>query len=213
MTRVPNGPGLFKLALTSALAVALPMALAGCGGSSASNPFDIPLLVSNPAGVAGQKLSFAYYQRCINPIFLTPLQISQNGVVSTNTCAASGCHDNSSGTGGAFRVIGGAATLDVNAPANSPAVIRASDIYKNYYSSQGAVVVNTPTESRLLNKPLLRGALHGGGLIFANDQDPNVKLIQYWISHPAPAGQDEFSVASNTLFTPADPMTGTCNTP
>jgi hypothetical protein len=187
--------------------------LAGCGGSNASNPFDIPLLVGNPAGTSGQKLSFAYFQRCINPIFLTSLQISQNGVVSTNTCAASGCHDNNSGTGGAFRVIGAAATLDVSDPANSPAVIRASDMYKNYYSSQGAVVVNSPTESRLLNKPLLRGALHGGGLIFANDQDPNVKLIQYWISHPAPAGQDEFSVASNTMFTPADPKTGTCNTP
>ena len=54
--------------------------------------------------------------------------------------------------------------------------------------------------------------LHGGGLIFASPQDPNVKLIEYWISHPMPQSQDEFSTAGNALFTPADPATGTCNT-
>jgi hypothetical protein len=39
-----------------------------------------------------------------------------------------------------------------------------------------------------------------------------VKLIEYWISHPAPQGQDEFSTATYAMFTPADPKTGSCNT-
>ena len=40
--------------------------------------------------------------------------------------------------------------------------------------------------------------LHGGGLIFPSETDPNVKLIKYWITHPAPLGQDEFSTATYT---------------
>ena len=54
--------------------------------------------------------------------------------------------------------------------------------------------------------------LHGGGLIFSSEQDPNVKLIRYWISRPMPQGQDEFSSAAKSMFTPADPVTGSCNT-
>jgi hypothetical protein len=54
--------------------------------------------------------------------------------------------------------------------------------------------------------------LHGGGLIFLSDSDPNANLIRYWITRPAPLGQDEFSTANDTMFTPADPRTGACNT-
>ncbi|HEV7913266.1 MAG TPA: hypothetical protein VGP22_05835 [Albitalea sp.] len=187
------------------------MAIAGCGGSD-SNPLGNPPLVANPPVVGGQKLSYAYFQRCINPIFLAQLQINQGGTISTNTCAGSGCHDDRSGTGGAFRVVQSATTLDVTDAANTPDVIRASDMYKNFYSAQGATVLGSPTQSRLLLKPRLLNVLHGGGLVFDDPQDPNVKLIEYWISHPAPAGQDEFSNASYSMFTPADPNTGNCNT-
>jgi hypothetical protein len=185
--------------------------LAGCGGSG-SNPIDNPPLVANPGITGGQKLSFAYFQRCINPIFLAQLQINQNGVISTNTCAGSGCHDTVTGTGGAFRVVPGAQPLDVTNPANTPDVIRASDMYKNFYSAQGMTVLGAPTQSRLLAKPLVLGMLHGGGLVFPSQQDPNAKLIEYWISHPSPQGQDEFSPATYGMFTPADPNAGTCNT-
>ena len=188
---------------------ALVLGLAGCGGG---NPLSNPPEVSNPPGMSGQALSFAYFQKCINPILLAQLQINVNGVVSTNTCAASGCHDNTTGTGGAFRVVGAASTLDVTAAANTPAVIRASDIYKNFYSAQGEVVFGSLTQSRILAKPRLLNVLHGGGLIFENDQNPNVKLIQYWISHPVAQGQDEFSTASYSMFTPPNPNTGVCNT-
>jgi predicted small lipoprotein YifL len=192
-----------------AAACAAVLSLAGCGGG---NPLSNPPEVSNPPGTTGQTLSYAYFQKCINPILLARLQINMNGVLSVNTCAASGCHDNTTGTGGAFRVVGAAQPLDVTAAANTPAVIRASDMYKNFYSAQGEVVFGSLTQSRILAKPRLLNVLHGGGLIFENDQDPNVKLIQYWINHPVPQGQDEFSSAANSMFTPPDPNTGACNT-
>jgi hypothetical protein len=184
--------------------------LAGCGGDE--NPLDNPPTVQNPAGASGQKLSFAYYQRCINPVFLARLQINQGGVLSVNTCAAGGCHDNATGTGGAFRLQGAAPTVDLTNAANTPAVIRTTDMYKNFFSSQGEVVFNAPLSSRLLTKPLLLNVLHGGGLIFTSESDPNVRLIRFWISRPMPQGQDEFSAAANSMFAGGDPVAGACLT-
>ncbi len=195
----------FALAATSAAMVAL----AACGGSG--NPFDNPPQISNPAQSTGGKLSFAYFQRCVYPVLLAQLQINSNGAVTTNSCAAAGCHDNVNGTGGAMRVVPTATVIDTTDPANTPELIRASDMYKNFYSAQGETVIGSPSQSRLMNKPLVRGVLHGGGLIFASDQDPNAKVIQYWISRPAPQSQDEFSNATFSMFTPADPRTGACN--
>ncbi len=178
----------------------LALALAGCGGS---NPLDNPPDVSNPPNTSGQRLSFAYYQRCIDPIF--------NTVLANNTCAASGCHDDRDGTGGALRIVPNATAIDVTNPANTPDAIRASAMYRNFYSAQGMTLVSSPPDSRLLTKPLVRGVLHGGGQIFSSDQDPNVRRILYWIGNPAPQGQDEFSTATYNMFTPADPNVGTCN--
>ena len=192
------------------LAVALLCAaLASCGGGN-SNPLDNPSPIENPPGASGQRLSFAYFQKCINPIFIAQLTIP--GSTATNTCAGSGCHDTVTGTGGAFRVVPAAQPVDVLDPAQTPDAIRASDMYKNFYSAQGETVLGSTTQSRLLAKPLLLNVLHGGGQIFLNADDPNAKLIEYWISHPAPMGADEFSTATYSMFTPADPATGTCNT-
>lgn len=202
--------GALHLAAGTLMAAAAAALLASCGGGS--NPLDNPSDVENPAGTGGQKLSFAYFQRCINPIFLAQLQINQNGVISTNTCAASGCHDNTVGTGGAFRVVQTAQAVDLSNAANTPDVVRTSDMYKNYYSASGEVFISSPAQSRLLTKPMVNGVLHGGGLIFENLQDPNARLIQYWMSRPMPAGQDEFSTAAANMFTPADINTGACNT-
>lgn len=182
---------------------------AGCGGG---NPFDNAPDIGNPPGASGRKLSFVYFQRCINPIFLARLPINQNGQMSTNTCAGAGCHDDTSGTGGAFRVVPGAQAVDLANPANTPDIVRTTDMYRNFYSAQGEVVLSAPADSRLLAKPMVKGVLHGGGLIFENDQDPNVKLIRYWIGHPVPQGHDEFSPASSAMFTPPDPVAGACNT-
>jgi hypothetical protein len=191
-------------------AFALAAALGACGGGS--NPFGNPSSVENPPGVGGQKLSFAYFQRCVYPVFQAQLPIRQGNVSSINTCAGSGCHDNTNGTGGSFRVISNAAVIDVTDPANTPDLIRATDMYKNFYSASGAIVLGSPTQSRLLLKPLVQGVLHGGGIVFDSIDDPHAKLIAFWISRPMPAGQDEFSSSANNLFTPADPNTGTCNT-
>lgn len=195
-----------------AVATACLALLAACGGGGNSNPLDNPPVVNNPAGTSGQKLSFVYFQKCINPIFLAQLQVSSGGTTSVNTCASSGCHDDVSGTGGAFRVVQGAAQVDLSNPANTPDAVRTSDMYRNFYSAQGSVVIGDPSHSRLLTKPLVRGVLHGGGLIFLDDNDPNARLIQYWISRPVPQGADEFSPTAANMFTPADPATGTCNT-
>ena len=199
MTRRPSTRTFVIVAAATALLLA-------CGGGS---PLDNPDSVSNPLGARGQKLSFLYFQRCVNPVLNTPLRTVINGVATTNTCAAAGCHDNTSGTGGALRLFGTAPVADA---AQAAAVVRATDMYKNYYSSLGETVVGSPDQSRLINKPLVRGVLHGGGLIFDTPDDAGAKLIRYWINRPMPQGQDEFSAAANTMFTPADPATGVCNT-
>ena len=193
--------------LPASLVTATLLLLAACGGGGA---LDNPPTLVNPPGTTGQKLSFAYFQRCVNPVLNTPLPVNLNGAVSINTCAAGGCHDNTTGTGGALRLLGQAAPVDQNALTAD--AIRATDMYKNYYSSLGESVVGSPDQSRMLNKPLVRGVLHGGGIIFENLDSREAKLIRYWINRPMPQGQDEFSAAANTMFTPADPTTGACNT-
>ena len=207
MTRSPTRRTAHPLAAAVLPALsALFALLGGCGGGSA---LDNPDNVSNPPGALGQKLSYAYFQRCVNPVLNLPLRVNIGGAITTNTCAAAGCHDNSSGTGGALRLFGGAPAVDL---ALAPAAVRASDMYKNYYSSLGETVVGNPDQSRLMNKPLVRGVLHGGGLIFERADSDEAKLIRYWINRPMPLGQDEFSAAANSMFTPADPVTGACNT-
>jgi hypothetical protein len=188
----------------------LAIMLASCGGGG--GPFGNPPTIENPGGSGGQKLSFVYFQKCISPILKAQLQIDINGVISTNSCAGSGCHDTVNGTGGALRVVPNAADVDLTDPANTPDVIRTSDMYKNYRSALGVVIPGSASESLLLKKPLVTGVLHGGGLIFHGPNDPNVQLMQYWVNRPSPQGQDEFSVAGNSMFTPPDPATGTCNT-
>ena len=180
-------------------------AIAACGGGS---PLDNPPTLANPAGAAGQKLSYAYFERCVNPVLKTPLRVDINGAISVNTCASAGCHDNTSGTGGALRLLGAAPPPDLTIGA---AALRETDMYKNYYSSLGETVVGSPLASRLLNKPLVRDVLHGGGLVFASPEDAPAKTLRYWINRPMPQGQDEFSGAAASMFTPADPATGACN--
>jgi predicted CxxxxCH...CXXCH cytochrome family protein len=182
------------------------MALAACGGGTVSNP---PLS-------GAQALAFAYFQKCVNPIFVTPLQVTVGGTTTTKTCAAAACHASATGAGGAFRIIPTAQPVDLANPANTPDVIRTSDMYKNFYSAQGETVIGSPSQSFLLNKPLVLNVFHGGGVVFASTNDSNVKLIEYWISNPVPQGQDEFSTAIYAsmfvpAFDPSSPNSSTCN--
>jgi hypothetical protein len=183
--------------------------LAACGG--AGNPLGNPDDIANEPLAGARKLSFVYFQNCINPIFLAQLTIQQGGQTSVNSCAAAGCHDDTNGTGGAFRVRPAATTVDLATTTADAA--RQTDMYTNFYSAQGEVVFTAPLDSRLLAKPLVRGVLHGGGLIFENEQDENVRRIQYWITQPMPQGQDEFSSAANAMFASGTPSPQNCNTP
>jgi hypothetical protein len=176
--------------------------LSACGGGL-GNPPD----VQNGAAATGEKLSFAYFQKCVQPLLENPIP-APNGA-GTNTCASGGCHSNANGTGGALRIISPVSQVDLNL---GPDAIRATDMYRNFYSAMGVTVPGDAASSRLLLKPLVQGVLHGGGQILASDTDPVAVVLRYWIEHPAPAGQDEFSTATYGMFTPADPVNGTCNT-
>jgi hypothetical protein len=186
-----------KTLLASAAAAVM---LTACGGG---NPPD----VQNTPGGGGQNLSFVYYQKCVNPALVAQLALPSGG---TGSCAASGCHDNANGTGGAFRRRESAVEVDLATVSSDQA--RETEMYRNFYSAQGSAVIGSPSSSKMLTKPLVQGVLHGGGQIFANADTPEAKLIAYWIGRPMPQGQDEFSTASASMFTPADPATGTCNT-
>ena len=206
----PRPPGAGRHVARRGAALLAAGVLASCGGGDGSNPLGNPATVSNPAGTtSGQKLSFAYFQRCVMPVLSAQLPVTVNGVTSIASCAAGGCHDNINGTGGALRLTSSAVVVDLN---NTADVIRASEMYRNFYSSQGETLIGGPQSSRLLNKPLVRTVLHGGGLIFVDEDEPNARIIRYWITRPMPAGQDEFSSAAANLFTPADVNSGTCNT-
>ncbi len=184
----------------AAAALAAALAVAACGGG---NPPDV---VNTPGG-GGQNLSFVYFQKCVNPVLVAQLALPAGG---TGSCAASGCHDNANGTGGAFRMQGSATIVDLATV--SPDAVRLTEMYRNFFSAQGSSVVGAPTSSKMLSKPLVQGVLHGGGQIFADANTPEARLLAYWIGRPMPQGQDEFSNASASMFTPADPATGTCNT-
>jgi hypothetical protein len=176
---------------TAAAAFAV-LGLASCGGGN-DNPLDNPNTLSNPTLTGNQRLRFSYFQTCVFPVFVKPLPVQIGGATTINTCAASGCHDNANGTGGAFRVIPNAQPIDLANPANTADIIRASDMYKNFYSAQGEVVFGSALTSRLLAKPMVNGVLHGGGLVFESAADPDARLLQYWINNPTPTGSTEFS--------------------
>jgi len=205
--RTPRSAATVRGTVAAAAAV---LGLASCGGGG-NNPLDNPNSVQNPTLAGNQRLRFSYFQNCVFPVFLKQLPITfANGTTAINTCAASGCHDNTNGTGGAFRVIPNAQAIDLSNPANTTDIIKASDMYKNFYSAQGEVVFGSTTLSRILAKPMVNGVLHGGGLVFPNAQDPNARLIQYWINNPAPSGSNEFSDPTFG-FTPAVADPANCN--
>jgi hypothetical protein len=166
---------------------------AGCGGA----------IDNNPETSGRQELSFPFYQRCVEPILVTPLPIP--GTSTLNSCAASGCHDNVNGTGGSLRLRAGA-TVVPNPGSLPEGQVTSTDMYRNYYSTQGAVAFGAIRSSRLLTKPLVQNTLHGGGLIFESESNPNVQVLLDWMTHPVPTGQSEFS------YDPASPA-GSCTIP
>lgn len=201
------GATVTRAAMTTLCAVAL----AACGGAD-NNPFSNPPLVANEQAIVGQALSFEYYQHCVYPVLTAQIPITHNGVTSVNQCSSSGCHDLDNGTGAALAVVNGATPIDTLAGGFDAAAARASDMYKSFHSAQAATVIGAPTSSRLLNKPLVRNGFHGGGLVFEGADDPNAKILEYWITHAMPLEQGEFGAAGASLFTPAGPGPANCLT-
>lgn len=187
--------------------LSLPMVAALAAACGGGNPLDNPSNVANPPGTGGQSLSFVYFQRCVNPVLIAQLSLPAGG---TGSCAASGCHDNANGTGGAFRMEASAQAVDL--ATLSPDAARLTAMYRNFFSAQGSSAIGAPDNSKMLDKPLVRGTLHGGGQVFADANAPEARILAYWINRPMPQGQDEFSNAADSMFTPADPATGSCNT-
>jgi hypothetical protein len=195
------------------------LVFAACGGGA----FDNAPAVQNPQGNAnGQALSFAYFQRCVQPVLKKDLPVRIGNQTTINSCAASGCHDNTNGTGGALRLTAGApdVAIALASPPNgtvangglSAAQIRQTEMYRNFYSAQGEAIIGVPLSSRLMLKPLVQTVLHGGGLVFDSADNADAKVIRYWISRPMPAGQDEFSDAAQALFANGDIAGGACLT-
>ena len=193
--------------LRATLGLALAALAAGCGGG---NPLSNPPLVDNALAEGSQLLSFAYFQRCIQPIFTTPLPVL-DGSGATNTCASAGCHQDGRSTGGALALDPAASVQDLATTA--VADLRASAMYRNYLSARSTSIPGAALQSNLLRKPLVLNLLHGGGQVFANTDAQQAQRIAYWISHPMPAGQDEFSPSADALFTPPDSASGACNPP
>ena len=136
----------------------------------------------------------------MQPVLATP----QAGPAGSNTCAAGGCHDSLTGTGGALRLDGSAAVVDLALPVDQ---IRGQAMYRNFFSAQGVSVIGNPAASLLLAKPRLLNVLHGGGLVLDADSEA-ARRITFWISRPMPPGQDEFSSAGLALLDAA----GGCGT-
>jgi len=99
----------------------------------------------SPATSPTAAISDPAFQRCINPIFLALIP----GSGSTNTCAASGCHDTVSGTGGA--------------PLSSDVASHASASYGRDLSS---VRVHTDSESAQMAESKGFQAFSYGGDVF-----------------------------------------------
>jgi hypothetical protein len=111
-------------------------------------------------------------------------------------------------TGGALALDPAATLQDGSASADA---VRASAMYRNYLSARSSAIPGAALQSNLLRKPLVLNVLHGGGQVFVDTTSLQAQRIAYWISHPMPEGQDEFSPSANTLFTPPDAASGECN--
>lgn len=172
--------------IAGACAVAATLLLAGCGKTE------------NQEGSPTGTLCFDYFQRCVYPLALdTQLAVDTNndGVFeSLKRCSDSGCHDAGGSTGGGLRLTSGAATVN---PTAADALGTAMHI--NFLSAKGRADLNNASESALLREPLFRDN-HGGGRVFATDQNPAAQQILYWIQRRAPLGGDEFSPTCANLF-------------
>ena len=188
-----------------------PAALGACGGGI--EPASATPRGREPAATPGsQQLSFAYFQKCVYPIFLAQLQIQGQRELDQ--------HLRRLGLPRQRHRHRRRLSLDRQRAAARPRPTRPT----RPTSSARATCTRTSTRrrARWCSARRRRAACSpsrwcstcctAAAGLRQRPSDPNAKLITYWITHPVPLGQDEFSSAANSMFTPADPNTGTCNT-
>jgi hypothetical protein len=147
-----------RLALPATLAATL--LLGACGNE----------VTPQPVAASGGSLCLADFTNCVDPIFDATLH-AQTGTV---TCSAGGCHAQSTGSGGAFKIY----------PDAEPG---SSEMMSNFITAESFADLNDPPDSLLLEKPTagenntIGG--HAGGNIFPNASDPCHVAIQTWISN------------------------------
>jgi hypothetical protein len=140
---------------------------------------------------SGQTLCVADYEMCINPIFDANL----NSSTGPTTCSASGCHDQSSGSGGAFKIF-------------SNATPGSTEMLANFFAAKAFANLDNSVQSKLLLEPL-RGissitGTHTGGDILPDTGDACYVAMQSWISTRV----DDTDSSSCGFCTP--PSLGTC---
>ncbi len=144
------------LSLSALAAVA---SLAGCGGD----------VEPQPLAASGSTLCVSDFAACVNPIFDQVI----DGRTGQVTCASSGCHDVSAGSGGAFKIFPGA-------DAGS------TEMMANFFAAKAFANLDNPPQSKLLLEPLqgvfsITGT-HTGGDIFPSEADPCYAAIRDWVS-------------------------------
>ena len=126
--------------------------------------------VSSSAITSGQTLSGVSFDVNVNPIF--------DKDIGGKTCSAGSCHGiNSNGVpsnGGTFKIYASPST--------------ATQRRANFLAALGAANQNSPSQSKLLLKPLalgLGGINHGGGdVFFTTGPGSDYDVILTWISSP-----------------------------
>lgn len=122
-----------------------------------------------PAAAENRTLCYADFELCVSPILDQQLS-GRSGPV---TCAASGCHDQAAGSGGAFKIYA--------QPAPGSA-----EMLANFFAARAFANLDDPGQSKLLLEPLQGvssiSGTHTGGDIFPTTGDACYVAIHDWIS-------------------------------
>ena len=119
--------------------------------------------VTSSNAANGNTLSCPDFVTNVFPVLKTP--------IGAKTCSDVGCHLIGGSTGGGFKV-------------DPAAVVSTQAMENNYTAAFGFSDLNSPTNSRLLLKPLGASSVggHGGGVIFTSG-DPQYLAMLTWISN------------------------------
>jgi len=126
----------------------------------------------------------------------------QNGVSSTTPVPARAVMTATPARAVPCASSSAAQPVDLSDPATRPTDPHDRHV-QEFLLAQGSPS-GSPIQSRLFEKPLLLNILHGGGQIFASQDDPHAKLISYWISTPHPPARTNSAPRPTACSHPAD---------